>query len=64
MERIYPYLSRNLVRPDMAPIVVPDEAYDCALDDEWSNLYGVKRGGSAPQVEPEKRKPGRPKGAR
>lgn len=64
MERIYPYLTHNLVRPDMAPIVVPDEAFDRALDAEWFNRYGVDRGGSAPTEPVEKRKPGRPKGVR
>jgi len=43
MERVYPYLSHNLVRLDMTPIVVPDSAYDMALDSEWSNPYGVPR---------------------
>lgn len=70
MERTYPYMTRNLVRPDMSPVLVPDEAYDRALCDEWWNPYGVPRAGSAPPVsEPEpapiKRGPGRPpKGAK
>lgn len=62
MERVYPYITRNLVRPDMSPIEVPNEAYDRALCSEWWNPYGVSRVDSAPSEpasEPAKRGPGR-----
>lgn len=48
-ERIYPYLAYNLRRQDMAPISVPNADYDACLDDEWTNPYGVVRGGSVPK---------------
>lgn len=55
-ERTYPYLTRNLVRPDMTPVLVPNEAYDMALCTEWWNPYGVSRVGSAPTEEPKPRR--------
>jgi hypothetical protein len=50
VERAYPYLTHNLVRPDMTPVLVPDEAYDRALCGEWSNPYGVVRQGGPVSV--------------
>lgn len=64
---VYPFLAHNIRRPDMAPIVVHDAAYDMALDSEWSNPYGVRRVDS-PLIEEtatpettETRRPGRPR---
>ena len=62
MDRVYPYLATNLVRPDMSPIPVPNEAYDRALDGEWSNPYGVVRVDSKPApVAEETKRRGRPR---
>lgn len=69
MERVYPFLSHNLKRSHMTPILVPNEEYDRCLDSEWSNPNGVERVDS-PSVEPvtvpaepTKNKGGRPKKA-
>ena len=58
MERAYPYMTHNLLRRDMTPIVVPDQAYDESLCSEWWNPHGVARVGSAPAPvqEPKPRK--------
>lgn len=62
----YPYVTHNLVRPDMTPFSVPDQAYDEALCDEWWNPNGVvRRGGKKQEPEPapvevEKPRRGRP----
>lgn len=48
----YPYLAHNLVRPQMSPIPVPNEAYDRALCVEWSNPYGVPRVGTVDEIAP------------
>ena len=55
---IYPYLSHNLVNPELSPLLVRDKAHDMTLADEWENLFNVERGGGG---DPVKRKPGRPK---
>lgn len=60
----YPFIAHNLKRPDMSPILVPDEHYDRCLDDEWSNPNEVVRGGGRILIEPDQpKRPGRPRKA-